>query len=153
MACMACTSNFEESELISILDDCPQDFPNIQALRREQHLCLVNLACEKDVFAILPAGFGKSLIFQLSPRLPKAAIKSEMCSIMVVSPLVSVMRQLKQLGFSVKNTRKTKKWQGKGSVKLFSVVQRPGYQALVNWNCEIVNLVSRHLQFQSMKFT
>lgn len=58
----------------------------------------------KDVFAILPTGFGKSLIFQLFPRLAKAAMKSEMCSIVVVSPLVSVMRdqveQLKQLGFS-----------------------------------------------------
>ena len=46
----------------------------------------------------------KSLIFQLLPRLAKAVMKSEMCSIMIVSPLVSVMRdqveQLKQLGFS-----------------------------------------------------
>ena len=39
---------------------------------------------------------------QLFPRLAKAAMKSEMCSIVVVSLLVSVMRdqveQLKQLG-------------------------------------------------------
>ena len=76
-------SDFEESELISFLDDCLQDFPNIQALRKEQKLCLVNLACGKDVFAILPTGFGKSLIFQLSPRLAKAAMKSEMCLIVV----------------------------------------------------------------------
>ena len=58
----------------------------------------------KDVFAILPTGFEKSLIFQLFPRLGKAALKSEMCSIVIVSPLVSVMQdqveQLKQLGFS-----------------------------------------------------
>ena len=105
MARADCASDFEESELISILDDCLQDFPNIQALRKEQQLCLVNLARGKDVFAILPTGFGKSLIFQLFPRLAKAAMKSEMCSIVVVSPLVSVMRdqveQLKQLGFSV----------------------------------------------------
>ena len=86
------------------LGDCLQDFPNIQALRKEQQLCLVNLACGKDIFALLPTGFGKSLIFQLFPRLVKAAMKLEMCSIVVVSPLVSVMRhqveQLKQLGFS-----------------------------------------------------
>ena len=106
-------SDFEESELISILDDCLQDFPNIQALRKEQQLCIVNLALGKDIFAILPTSFGKSLIFQLFPRPAKAAMKSEMCSIVVVSPLVSVMRdsplvsvmldqveQLKQLGVS-----------------------------------------------------
>ena len=35
-----------------------QDFPDIQALRKEQEICLVNLAHGKDVFAILPTGFG-----------------------------------------------------------------------------------------------
>ena len=72
-------SDFEESELISILDDCLQDFLNIQS-------------------------FSALQFFQLFPRLGKAAMKSEMCSIVVVSPLVSVMRdqveQLKQLGVS-----------------------------------------------------
>ena len=91
------------------MDDCLQDFRNIQALRKEQQLCLVNLAHGKVVFAILPIGFGKILIFQLFPRLTKAAMNSEMCSIVVVSPLVSVMRdqveQLKQLGFSVATIR------------------------------------------------
>ena len=59
-------------------------------------------------------------------------MKSEiMCAIVVVSPLVSVMRdqvkQLKQLGSdslrqqldSAKNTTKTRKRREKGSVKLF----------------------------------
>ena len=56
------------------------------------------------MFAILPTGFGKRLIFQLFPRLlnSKAATESEMCSMVVVSPLVSVMRdkleQIKKLG-------------------------------------------------------
>ena len=36
-------------------------------------------------------------------------------------------------------------------MKLFSVVQRPGYQALGEWNCEMVNLVGRQLHLQSMK--
>ena len=105
MVSTACASDFKESKLISISADCLQDFPNIQALRKEQQLCLVTLARGKDVFAILPTGFGKSLIFQLLPQLAKAAMKSEMCSIVVVSPSVSVMRDqvelLKQLGFPV----------------------------------------------------
>ena len=85
---------------------CLQDFPNIQALRKEQQLCLVNLARGKDIFAILLTGIGKSLILQLFPRLAKAAMKSEMCSIVVVSPLVSVMRDQVD---SAKNTGKTRK--------------------------------------------
>ena len=62
------------------------------------------LARGKDLFAILPTGFGKRLSFQLFPQLlnSKAATKSEMCSIAVVSPLVSGMRdkleQIKKLG-------------------------------------------------------
>ena len=83
---------------------CLRDLPHIQALRKKQETCLVNLARGKDVFAILPTGFGKRLTFQLFPRLlnSKAATESEMCSMVVVSPLVSVMRdklkKIKKLG-------------------------------------------------------
>ena len=66
--------------------------------------CLLNLARGKDVVAIMPTGFGKSLIFQLFPRLAKAALTLENSTIIVVSPLISIMRdqveQLKKLGFS-----------------------------------------------------
>ena len=66
--------------------------------------CAVDLACSKDVFGIMPTGFGKSLIFQLFPRLAKAALILENSTIIVVSPLMSIMRdqmeQLKKLGFS-----------------------------------------------------
>lgn len=96
--------DFGEDEIRSVLEGNLRDFPDIEALRKEQEICLVNLARGKDVFAILPTGFGKSLIFQLFPRLAKSAMKLEMCSIVVVSPLVSVMRdqveQLKKVGFS-----------------------------------------------------
>ena len=58
----------------------------------------------KDVFGIMPTEFGKSLIFQLFPRLAKAALTLENSTIIVVSPLIAVMRdqveQLKKLGFS-----------------------------------------------------
>ena len=134
IASVACASDFQESELISMLDDCLQDFPNIQTLGKEQQLCLVNLARGKDIFAILLTGFGKSLIFQLFPRLAKAAMKSEMSLIAVVSPLVSVMRdqvgQLKHLGFSVASIGLSKEYEEetkrreKGSVNLFSEIKK-----------------------------
>ena len=58
----------------------------------------------KYVFDIMPTGFGKSLIFQLFPRLAKAALILENSRIIVVSPLISIMRdqveQLKKLGSS-----------------------------------------------------
>ena len=62
-----------------------------------------DLACGKDVFAIMPHGFGKTIIFQLFQRLAKAALTLENCTIIVFSPLISLMRdqveQLKKLGF------------------------------------------------------
>ena len=51
-----------------------------------------DLAGGKDLFAIMPTGFGKSLIFQLFPRLAKAALTLENSTIIVVSPLISIMR-------------------------------------------------------------
>ena len=52
----------------------------------------------------MPTGFGESLTFQLFPRLAKAASTLENSTIIVVSPLISIMRdqveQLKKLGFS-----------------------------------------------------
>ena len=104
MAAAKRARDLDESTISTALKECLRDFPNIKELRKEQKTCLVNLARGKDVFAILPTGFGKSLIFQLFPRLSKAVQNSEKSTIIVVSPLVSVMRdqveQLKQLGFS-----------------------------------------------------
>ena len=62
-----------------------------------------DLACGKDVFAIMPRGFGKTIIFQLFQRLAKAALTLENSTIIVFSPLISLLRdqveQLKKLGF------------------------------------------------------
>ena len=45
------------------------DFPNMEAKREEQRNCLKHLVGRLDVSAILSTGFGKSLIFQLFPRI------------------------------------------------------------------------------------
>ena len=48
------------------------DFPNVEAKREEQINCLKHLVGRIDVFAILPSGFGKTLILQLFPRIKRA---------------------------------------------------------------------------------
>ena len=48
----------EKYTIISVLNECLRDFPHIGALRKEQKTCLVNLARGKNVFGILPTGFG-----------------------------------------------------------------------------------------------
>ena len=92
----------DETEFNAVLENCLRDFPQVKVLRKEQKACFLNLARGGDVFAILPTGFGKSLIFQLFPRVSSALCSSEVKPL--VSPLVLVMRdqveQLKQLGFS-----------------------------------------------------
>ena len=77
-----------ESTTSTSLKECLGDFQYVEELREAQKTCLVNLARGGDLFAILPTGFGKSLIFQ---RLAKAALNSEKSTIIIVSPLVSVM--------------------------------------------------------------
>ena len=48
------------------------DFPNVEDKREEQRNCLKHLVGRIDVSAILPTAFGKSLIFQLFPRIKRA---------------------------------------------------------------------------------
>ena len=81
MVSAVCARVFDDADLRCILDKCLQDFPNVKALRKEQEKCLIHPARGRDIFAILPTGFRKSLIFQLFPRLAKAVMKTEMSSI------------------------------------------------------------------------
>ena len=61
-----------QKKVINSVAECLKVFPNLQALRFEQKLCLLNLTREKDPFVMLPTGFGKSVNFQLLPRAVKA---------------------------------------------------------------------------------
>ena len=64
-------------------------FPNLpQVLKEKQKEVLVNLVANKNVLAVLPTGYGKSLLFIVSPLLLSG------CCI-VVSPLLSINLNIK----------------------------------------------------------
>lgn len=88
------------SSVKSVINNVLRDFPHVERLRKEQEDCLTNLVNGKDVFAILPTGFGKSLIFQLFPRVMSALNEKDdaVSTIIVISPLVAIMKdQVDQL--------------------------------------------------------
>ena len=70
MAAARCARDLDESDepnestISTALKECLGNFPYIKELTKEQKTFLVNLARGKDIFAILPTGFGKTLIFQ-----------------------------------------------------------------------------------------
>lgn len=67
-------------------------FRSIPSLKNEQKECLQQLVVERrDVLAILPTGFGKSIIYQLIPRMFE-----EKSTVLVVSPLESIRDQQKR---------------------------------------------------------
>ena len=68
---MASRTRFAEAEFERALKVSLESFPHIRGLNKEQICCLQSAAIKLDVFGILPTGFGKSLIFQLLPRLLK----------------------------------------------------------------------------------
>ena len=70
MAMMTDSTSRPEFELAT--NTALSDFPNVEDKREEQTNFLKHLVGRMDVFAILPCGFGKSLIFQLFPRIKRA---------------------------------------------------------------------------------
>ena len=97
---MAAVGDLSTVQFQSLINKVIEDFPNVESLRKEQEDCLKNLVRGKDVFAILPTGFGKSLIFQLFPRVMSALNERSdaVSTIVVVTPLVAIMKgQVEQL--------------------------------------------------------
>ena len=88
----AYNAQLADDEFEAALSNSIQHFRHISDLKREQNLCLETVAQKRDVVGILPTGFGKSLIFQLLPRLPKDLWKLDHACVLVVTPLVSIMK-------------------------------------------------------------
>ena len=85
-----------------LIDEALKKFPEEITLRKEQIDCVKNLVfLKRDVVALLPTGFGKSLIYQLLPELHKARNDSRRI-VLVVTPLTAIMteqaKSLKSLG-------------------------------------------------------
>ncbi len=70
-----------------------ENIPGICQLKLEQEECLVHILKRGDVVALLPTGFGKSLIYQLLPIVSEklGRPKSGKAIIVIVSPLVALM--------------------------------------------------------------
>ena len=66
------------------LQACLEKIPNVTSLKPEQ-----TQAVGKDVLAILPTGFGKSLIYQVFSM----AQTSANASVLVISPLNSIVEE------------------------------------------------------------
>ena len=48
-----------------------KSFPNISELKSAQEEAIINFVKRRDVFAMLPTGYEKSIIFQLIPGVTK----------------------------------------------------------------------------------
>ena len=93
--------SFSNDKFQKALGDSLRDFPHITGLKAEQERCIKSIAGKHDVFGILPIGFGKSLIFQILPRVLKEPWKMKRTTVLVVTPLVSIMKeQVEESGFS-----------------------------------------------------
>ena len=67
----------------------------ISSLKAEQKQAVVGLLNGKDVMAILPTTFGKSVIFELFTLVKMH--EDELTSLVIVSPLTSIMEDHKGL--------------------------------------------------------
>ncbi|ROL52848.1 ATP-dependent DNA helicase Q-like 3 [Anabarilius grahami] len=76
-----------DSAIASVLED----IDSALILKEEQRTAIKAFVDGKDVFAVLPTGFRKSLIYQLAPMVAKKMGCNENPVVIVVSPLVALM--------------------------------------------------------------
>ena len=73
------------------LQECLSRFPKIDSLKPEQKQAVEALLAGQDVLAILPTGFGKSLIYQMF-CMAKLSSNAN-ASVLVISPLNSIIEE------------------------------------------------------------
>ena len=129
-------SVFEEI-LASVLEE---RFPEIESLTEHQRKTLLAVINRKDVFAILPTGHGKSIIFQLLPDVCKYLCLSgysypHHAIILVVCPLKSLVNshihELRNRGISAASLRSEDVDENNCSkelISLYSEVPSPSYR-------------------------
>jgi len=78
-----------ETAMVNVLNELEGTF----SLKAEKMAALKAFIEKKDVFAVLPMGFGKSLIYQLAPLIDKKMGLSENPVAIVVSLLVALMEE------------------------------------------------------------
>ena len=94
---MAAAEGDSNSEFFAALTSSLEDFIH-KSLKDEQTECILRIVCfKKDVLAVLPTGFGKSVIYpELIPKVrmkklhPSSGFKT---SVVVVSPLDYIRKQ------------------------------------------------------------
>ncbi|XP_062332384.1 putative ATP-dependent DNA helicase Q1 [Osmerus eperlanus] len=75
----------------SAIESVLEDIDSALILKEEQRNAIKAFVDGKYVFAVLPTGFGKSLIYQLAPMVAKKMGHNENPVAIVVSPLVALM--------------------------------------------------------------
>lgn len=82
-------------ENLQIIDEAKSFIGFDKDLKPEQKECLLSAFEGRDVLAILPTGFGKSLIFQLAPFAiclkRDGSLENIRCFVLVITPLNSIM--------------------------------------------------------------
>ena len=86
------------------IESALKSFPNIDCLKDEQKKCIAALLQRKDLLGLLPTGFGKSLIFQLYPRIFELVNGRKNCHVIIVSALNAIteeqVQELANIGIS-----------------------------------------------------
>ena len=87
--------NVSSDEIENAICSSLRCFPGISELKPEQTLVIENIVCGSDVFAALPTGFGKSLIFQILPSVLNTLQSNSVSPsslVIVVCPLKSIIK-------------------------------------------------------------
>ena len=94
------------SEIKSALADVISEIDFITEVKEQQEYVLSEFLSGKDVFGVLPTGFGKSLIYQLAPLILKKMFPARNPIFIIISPLNALtedqIREASKLGIKAK---------------------------------------------------